>query len=69
MTSSLRDNTDYLMGLYVFLKSDYPNKYNLVLVEELAMTESVRVLNLKYDYKTTFGQIEVLNISKILTRS
>ena len=61
----MRDNTDYLIRLNVSLKSDYPNKYNLVLVEELAMTENIRALNLKYKYKTTFGHIEVLDISKI----
>ena len=29
------------------------------------MTENIRALNLKYNYKTTFGQIGVLDISKI----
>ena len=65
----MRDNTAYLIRLNVFLKSDYPNKYILVLVEELTMTENIRLVNLKYNYKTTFGQIEVLNIGKIPTRS
>ena len=65
MTSFLRDNTDYLIRSNVSLKCDYPNKYILVLVGELAMTENIRALNLKHNYKTTFGQIGVLDISKI----